>query len=404
MLVRFAGSALALLLVVGVTGCGDDAASTGIPSSPETDAGADLADAGNGETDASSEADAAGGTDANADTVLVPEFGGPEGGLIVAYAGPSDGLTVPRDLGFNPMRPDELWLFDRQNEAAFIIFDAGTEQQRVERRLDAFRDHFLAEIAAMAFAPDGFFGTCGESRNTYRGLAPPNDFMGPALWTSNLDIFAEVFQDPFGTILGSHMDMLHQSPNCMGIAYDGGVGMNGYWVFDGFNGHLVYYDFAEDHGPGADDHSDGIVRRYDEVELAYVPNVPSHMMLHEESGILYISDTGNDRVLWVDVNTGSFAESLFPENEPLAEFSVYRGVEWGVVAEDIDRPSGLTLNDERLFVGSYGTGEIIAFDMQTREELDRFDTQGTGLMGLELGPDGRLWFVDADFAELTRIE
>lgn len=335
---------------------------------------------------------------------LVPEFGANGAGTIVAYLGPNDGLETPRDLAFNPARPTELWTFDRADDGVVIAFDAGTENQRTEERLDAFRNHFMEEVSSASFAPNGFFATCQESRNTYDGQSPPDDFMGPALWTSDLDIFAAVFQDPFGDMLGSHMDMLHQSPNCMGIEHDGGVGMNGYWVADGHNGHLVYYDFVMDHGPGMDDHADGIVRRYVEVELERVPGVPSHMVLDVERRRLYIADTGNDRVLWVNVDSGEFERDLIPINEPLAEFSVYTGVEWGVFAEGIDRPSGIAANDQRLFVGSYGTGEIIAYDLETDAELARFDTQGTGLMGLELSPEGDLWFVDADFSEVTRIE
>ena len=64
---------------------------------------------------------------------------------------------------------------------------------------------------------------------------------------------------PKRSIGGSHIDMLHESPLGMGIAHDSG---NSYWYFDGYYGHLVYYDFKEDHDIGMDDHSDGVVRRY----------------------------------------------------------------------------------------------------------------------------------------------
>lgn len=334
----------------------------------------------------------------------VPEFGENGEGQIVAYVGPQDGLERPRDLAFNPAVPGELWVFDRASDGVIIANNAGTPEQTTEFFKDTFADHFMEEVASASFAPNGFFGTCGESRNTYNDLAPPNDFMGPALWTSDRSIFAAVNQDPFGALGGSHMDMLHQSPLCMGIEHDGGVGMNGYWVADGLSGHLVYYDFGEDHGPGADDHSDGVVRRYVEVELTREPNVPSHMALDFDARLLYIADTGTGRVLWVNIDSGQFERALQPLNEPLAEFSVWGGVQWGVFAEDLDRPSGMAINANRLFVGEYGTGEIIAYDLGDGAELGRFDTQGTALMGLEIGPEGDLWFVDADFAEVTRIE
>lgn len=377
--------------------CGDDATGADFLTNAGLQQDAAFSDAAS--SDAATTADVIDSTQPP-----VPEFGENGEGAIIAWVGRNDGLVLPRDLAFNPSRPGELWVFDRATDGVVIAFDAGTDVQQVDRRVDAFGNHFMEEVSAASFDTDGFFGTCQESRNTYNGQAFPNDFMGPALWTSDLATFAEVFQNPSGQMLGSHMDMLHQSPNCMGIEWDGGVGQNGYWVFDGYNGHLVYNDFREDHGPGADDHSDGVVRRYTEVELTRVPDVPGHLALSVDRRRLYIADTGADRVLWVNVDSGSWSQDLTALNEPLAEFSVYSGVEWGVVAEGVDQPSGIALNDERLFVGSYGSGEIIAYDLETYDELGRFDTQGEGLMGLEIGPDGRLWFVDAGFAEVTRIE
>ena len=59
--------------------------------------------------------------------------------------------------------------------------------------------------------------------------------------------------------------MNHESPDGMGIAHDNG---NAYWYFDGYYGELVYYDFQMDHDTGQDDHSDGIIYSYSDVQLA----------------------------------------------------------------------------------------------------------------------------------------
>src|SRR5688572_30860417 len=96
---------------------------------------------------------------------------------------------------------------------------------------------------------------------------------------------------------GSHLDMLHQSPWCMGIAHWSG---NVYFVFDGNNGHVVYYDFQADHGPGADDHSDGIVRRYLDAQVTRVPGVPGHLIVDKASSWLYVADTGGRRIPRMD--------------------------------------------------------------------------------------------------------
>ena len=85
-----------------------------------------------------------------------------------------------------------------------------------------------------------------ETGATTSGILDANrrggSFTGPALWSGNLDIYAK----PSGGN-GSHLDMLHGSPFSMGIASEK---ENAYWVFDGYNQHIVRYDFGGDHGPG----------------------------------------------------------------------------------------------------------------------------------------------------------
>jgi hypothetical protein len=212
--------------------------------------------------------------------------------------------------------------------------------------------------------------------------------MGPALWPGDLDIFAQVNQD--NQLLGSHLDMLHESPNCMGIAHDR---RNAYWVFDGYHGNLVYYDFQEPHGYGEDDHSDGIVRRYEEVELERVPNVPGHLVLDDDSGILYVANTGAGEVLAVDTETGDVSSPAPGAMEPLQEYSLMEGIEFSVLAEGFDRPSGLALDGELLFVSENGSGDIVAIDLADGAEAGRITVpEGNGIMGLEVGPDGSLYY------------
>src|SRR5690606_35478965 len=128
-----------------------------------------------------------------------------------------------------------------------------------------------------SFGLPGTFGTCQESRNTYNGMAPPNDFMGPTLWSSDLTVFAKM--NPNG--LGSHLDMLHNSPLCIGIAHESA---NRYWVVNGTTGGIDRYDFAVDDGIGNDDHSDGLTWRYAAGTMKRVEGVPSHADLHAQLG------------------------------------------------------------------------------------------------------------------------
>jgi hypothetical protein len=335
----------------------------------------------------------------------VPEFGQEQTRSLVVISSSEDQLDTPRDLAFQPDNPDLLWVVNRSNDGTVIYSKPGEADQSSELRIDRYAYHFMEEVSSIAFGDATFqnsmtFATCHESRNTYNDTRYPNDFMGPTLWPADLDIYGVVNQD--NRLLGSHIDMNHQSPNCMGIAHQG---ENKYWVFDGHNGHIVYYDFNEDHGPGHDDHSDAVVRRYTEAAVSRVADVPSHMIIDKAAGLLYIADTGNSRVLTLDVNSGRQARMLRATNEPLAEFSEYRDANVEVFAEgNLKQPSGLSLKNGRLFVSDHETGDIIAFDIASKSELRRIKASEEGIMGITHGPQGKIWFVNGRLSQVVRID
>lgn len=365
--------------------------------------------------------------DADDAGVRVPELGDPSLAELVLVGTAEDGLSTPRDLAFNPDRPEELWTVNRADDSTVIYVDPGQPEQRIDKRIDVYAYHFMEEVSAISFGAGDTFATCQESRNTYNDQARANDFMGPTLWPADLDLYAKANQggglrtpalldaimrgqlcgleaDPDQAdrcTLGSHIDMNHQSPNCMGIEHQAD---NAYWTVDGFNGHIVYYDFAADHGLGCDDHSDGIVRRYPEASVIRVPGVPSHLALDAATGWLYYADTGAGEVRRLDSASGRRARDLGRSNEPLAEYSAWSGVTVETFATGLQAPSGLALGDGRLFVSDYATGEILAFDLETGDELARLATGAEGIMGLALGPDARLWFVDGLADRLLRVD
>jgi hypothetical protein len=361
-----------------------------------------------------------------------------QGAALTVVATAADGLETPRDLAFHPERP-ELWTVNRAFDGTVRFVDAGESTQRAIKQIDGFSNHFMAEVSALDFAPDGFFTTCQESRNTYGGRSRPNDFMGPTLWDSDESIYAVMHQPPreWGAMeiaaliesamcrldgdvrpslaapaapaetqqqmLGSHMDMLHQSPLCMGVAHQEG---NAYFVTDGFNGHVVWYDFVEDHGPGGDDHSDGLVRRYPEAEYTYVADVPAHMDLDAASGWLYYADTGAGVVRRLDTGTGRVAMRLPPRNEPLAEFSAMSGVEVEVFATGLQQPSGIAIHHDfgLLLVTDHADGALWAFGLADGRARGRLDTGASGIMGVTVAPDGAIWFVDGIANQLVRVD
>jgi len=120
---------------------------------------------------------------------VVPQFGVAFEETIIADA--TDDLDQPRDLEFHPgsNRSDELWVVNRATDSVTILHETGTSNQWSDLRLDAYRNHFMEEVSAIAFGAyndefDYQFGTAQESRNTYDGQGSPNNFMDPALWPS----------------------------------------------------------------------------------------------------------------------------------------------------------------------------------------------------------------------------
>jgi len=323
-----------------------------------------------------------------------------------------DGLEMPRDLAFHPER-DELWVMNRygsdsqlEGSSHHIWFGPETDSPTVEFHSDYHAYHFMAHGSQMAFGEAVYsgssevnFATCQESRNDNDGYTSGDNFMGPALWSSDLEVYGQVNQGPPSQLGGSHLDMLHQSPLCMGIVHETG---NAYWAFDGNAGNLIRYDFAADHDAGHDDHSDGIVRRYTDAEVSMVSDVPSHLVFYDNRLVL-AADSGNGRVISLDIHTGSFEKNLSPFGEYLAEYSEYTGADVQVVVEGLDTPSGMALDGDILYIGDQGTGEIIAFDLAEGVELDRVSTGAGSLGALAVSPSGLIWYLDNGRDELRYI-
>lgn len=299
--------------------------------------------------------------------------------------GPDEDLDDARDLGFDA--EGILWVANRRDDRTFLVFDPGTADQTHDRRKEGAAEHFMEETAAFSFDPDTQFGSCGESNNTYNDQSMGNNYMGPVLWTTDLAVFGE--ENPIG--LGSHLDMTHETPFCVGIAWEVD---NVYWVFDGSAGNLVRNDFARDHGIGMDVHDDHVLHRLADPELLRVEEAPGHLVIDHEARRLYAADTGNGRIVWVNIDSGNEGRALRTNDFGASELQ-WGDVEWGELATGFDAPGGLALAGDRLYVGDWGTGVISELDLDGNV-LRTLDT-GFGpeaLYGIEIGPDGKLWVID----------
>ncbi len=319
---------------------------------------------------------------------VLGEGDGSPGSVAWTYIlGTAEKLDDPRDLGFDAS--GNLWIANRRDDRTFIVSNPGSSEQDYERRKEGAAEHFMEEIAALSFDTGTQFAACGETNNTYNGQAPGNDYMGPVLYSTDLNIFG--VENPIG--LGSHLDMAHESPFCVGIAWETA---NVYWLFDGEHSAIVRNDFQADHGIGMDEHYDTIVHRLSEPEVTRVPEAPGHMVFEAETKILYVADTGGGRILWVDTTTGSEGKN-YRNHDPGVVNKGWDGAEWGIVVDGLDKPGGLAMVGDHLIVGEWGSGILKEVDLNGKE-VRRLDT-GFGaerLYGIELGPDGQLWVTDKD--------
>ena len=237
----------------------------------------------------------------------------------------------------------------------------------------------------------------------------PNFFMGPTLYDSRIP-YINSKQDECmtgETCFLIHVDMLHESPLCMGIAHDDGAvtdvaGMgtyrNVYWAFGGGHRQLVRYDFESDHGPGSMDHSRASVRRYSGLELTRVPGVPSHMAADAASRELFISDSGANRIVRVQMDTGYYvrdakvatadfeAYAIYSSPEASFNYSVWDGLGYDTFAT-VPTPSGIALTSNTLYAASHATGDLYAFNRATGVLLQFISAApANSLLGIALAP------------------
>lgn len=317
----------------------------------------------------------------------------------------SVGLNRATDLAFNPDFTNELWITSAGSDSLHVIHNPGEPNQTQKGYYDKSK-HFLEEVITISFGPNGTFGTCGDTRNTYDGLAfDQMDFMGPALWPSIEQDFVTYGPDA----QNMHLDMLHSSPECMGIAAAGG---NTFFTFNGFHSVLGYYNFAGNHpdvptGHGGEDHKDGKKRIFEDVHLTRVDGVPGHMIYDFDTDLLYVADTGAGRVLQVDTSTASWSGTLpsWEDDGTLMTLSGTTVVEVVKASDGLQNPSGVALHDGVLYVADHATGWIHAFTLDgvKRNSLNTgFGVQSLG--GITVGPDGKLYIVDMAKDRVLRID
>ena len=326
----------------------------------------------------------------------------------------TDGLNNPRDLDFNTYHSDmnELWVIN-ENSATFdsnfggstvTFYNVGTDSQWTDYRKDSYSGHFMHTASAIAFSDNGGFANTLDIQDANGN--PSGYFSGCSLWESDTSIYARVNQN--GPELGSHWDMLHQSPFSVGIAAETA---NIYWLFDGFHNTIAKYNFQEphsDHEHGGEDHSDGLVYRYDEVVVERVSGLSSHMVIDRGSDLLYVCDTGNNRIIRMNINSGSINYSLTPYGENIEGYYSMHNAEYETVIDSgLINPTGIDIYNNYLLVSDYSNGEIIIYNIEQQnnfQEIQRIQTNlSNDVMGIKVGPDGSIWYVCTNSNKLYQI-
>ena len=329
--------------------------------------------------------------------------------LVTTIAGPQDGIKDPIDLDFNrtPLHWRDLWVVTAESRgyATAIIHNATTKRPTVQVQKDSRASQFMRRTMGIAMGSNGSFGT---AQNGEPGDGDQNYmFMGPTLWSSDTAVFASRYQSD-DKKLASHLDMLHQNPWCLGIAHDTA---NIYWVLDAKYPGVSRYDFRDPHEVGGTDHRDGIIRRY--VETSITPaqrGRPAHVALDKVSGLLYYVDPGAAKVHRLDTRSGSVKDVLkMPpaSEENLAEFtSVVDTKIETVISTGLVEPVGIEIVGNRLLVGDRATGLIHLYDVSTADvtALGTIPTDAKELLGIVVGPDQHIWFVDRALGRVCRLD
>jgi hypothetical protein len=323
------------------------------------------------------------------------------------------------DVDFNPLRPNELWITHRRHPpyqpcfeadpnpdcllvegSVAILADGTAPLSGWVRATDSNAWHFMRLPPGIAFGAGATFGTCGDAR-TGNFDDDLYDYIGPTLFSTDLTLFGA--PPASEEMNGSHLDMLHASPYCVGIAHERD---NAYWVQNGKEGSLERYDFHRDHGPGNDDHSDGEIWHYNAGALTRVPEVPAHLAYHHGDERVYAADAGGGRVVSIDPAEAASVGAYEPNYDALATHQVMSGALREIVgAERLRTPSGLVIHHDILFVADNATSTLFAFTLEGElvRKLDTGMPPGT-LTGITIGPDDKLYFADGLTGRAYRVD
>ncbi|MBS3915630.1 MAG: T9SS type A sorting domain-containing protein [Bacteroidetes bacterium] len=325
----------------------------------------------------------------------------PDSNRFVVVASTLNSLSSPMDLDFYPdqsKRPNELWILNQgtfNSGGSTVIVSKANQSNRTWKYVkDGNAWHFMALASSLAFGDSNWT----TSQDILDANHSTGKYTGPTLWPGNLSIYGVVGNPSTTQFNGSHLDMIHQSPYGKGIAFERD---NVYWVMSGYDGTIKRYDFNSDHGPGQADHGDGGVRVYSDFKFTRHSTLPAHIVIDQNRKFLYGCDPIGKRVFQIDITSGSYNGTIAQINSETLDGGYYefRGITMiDTLIKGLVAPVGIDIYGDRLIISDNGTDEIIIYNISDNfNEVGRIKltyTANPDPMGIKVGPDGRIYFVD----------
>jgi hypothetical protein len=202
--------------------------------------------------------------------------------------------------------------------------------------------------------------------------------------------------------------MLHLSPLCTGIAWEGAG--NVYWTYSGISKAFVRYDFRSDHWIGNDNHTDGAMWRYLVDGTGYTAGVPSHLYYRVSEKAVYFADTTNGRVIkFLPASATMTANNPMRNRDGLTmgpSIELSGAMPTDVVAKGmVEKPSGIEIKGETMYVTDNANGKIFKFSIAgAMQGSVQTDVKPAGMAGITMGPDNKLYFVDMVGNRVLRLD
>ena len=132
------------------------------------------------------------------------------------------------------------------------------------------------------------------------------------------------------------------------------------------------------------------------------------MVLDHPNDMLYICDTGNQRIIRMNINAGEIGSNLDPYGENIEGYYSMIGADFETVIDSgLVSPTGIDIYSTFLLVSDYSTGEILIYNLEPTNQFQLVHKLETDIvddiMSIKVGPDGTIWFVSTTANKLFQI-